>query len=170
LRWRSKTILSGTVKTLEQDLGARLFSRTTRNVELAEAGHVFVAEAGRLIAQNERVIALVRQSSRDIARPLGALIAKAREEPSLPVDIRFVSSEAAHLQEGLAKGTLQAAFFAGRLCDANLPDLRTARLFRDNLAVLLSSSHPLARSPLPSFDHLNRSSGSAARPVLSFGS
>ena len=56
----SQSALSGTVKSLEDDLGVRLFSRTSRSVELTEAGRVFVAEAGRLITQNERVVALVR--------------------------------------------------------------------------------------------------------------
>jgi len=164
----SQSALSGTVKSLEDDLGVRLFSRTSRSVELTEAGRVFVAEAGRLITQNERVVALVRQSSPDRSGPLlvgypassmnlpwlGALISQARRDRALSTDLRFISSEAINLHEDLAKGTLHAAFFTGQLFDADGSDLRSVKLFRDTLAVVLGSGHPLAQAALLPLDQL----------------
>lgn len=164
----SQSALSGTVKSLEDDLGVRLFSRTSRSVELTEAGRVFVAEAGRLITQNERVVALVRQSSSDRSGPLhvgypassmnlpwlGVLISQARRDGFPSTDLRFISSETINLHEDLARGALQAAFFTGQLCDADPPDLRSVKLFRDTLAVVLGSGHPLAEAASLPLDQL----------------
>jgi DNA-binding transcriptional LysR family regulator len=164
----SQSALSGTVKSLEDDLGVRLFSRTSRNVELTAAGRVFVAEAGRLITQNERIVALVRQSSSDGSGPLhigypassmnlpwlSVLISQARRDGFLSTELRFISSETINLHEDLAKGKLQAAFFTGQFCDADGPDLRSVKLFRDTLAVVLGSGHPLAQAASFPLDQL----------------
>src|SRR5258708_31182390 len=136
----SQPALSGTLKSLERDLGVRLFRRTSRNVELPEAGRVLAAEAGRLIDESERAVALVRGSSSDALGPLrigypasmnlhwlGGLICHARNDGFPAADLQFISSEATSLQDKLVKRTLSAAFFAGYVSH---PDLQAGALFQ----------------------------------------
>ena len=151
----SQPALSGTLKSLENDLGVRIFNRTSRNVELTEAGHVLVAEARRLIQESERAVSLVRGCSSEILGPLrigypatvnihwvAALIAQARNGGFPAPDVQFVSSDAAGLRDELAKRTLQAAFFAGSPYD---PDFHSVKLFREDFCVVMASNRPLAR-------------------------
>jgi DNA-binding transcriptional LysR family regulator len=48
---RSRSALSHTVAALEQQLGVRLFHRTTRSVSLTEAGAAFVSSVGSAVAE-----------------------------------------------------------------------------------------------------------------------
>jgi DNA-binding transcriptional LysR family regulator len=66
----SQLALSGTIRSNEGDLGVHLFRRTSRQVELTDAGEVFAAEARRLIAEGERAMTLIRNSSLEIAGPV----------------------------------------------------------------------------------------------------
>jgi DNA-binding transcriptional LysR family regulator len=151
----SQPTLSGTVKSLEHELGVRLFRRTSRHVELTEAGQVLVAEARRLIADAERAVELVRGSSPEILGPLrvgypatidvrwlSSVAAQARRDGRLP-EIELVSAEAVELSEELSKGTLHAAFFSGRECH---PDLICLSLFREPLLLAVGREHALARA------------------------
>lgn len=52
--------LSHQVRQLERQLGARLLERTSRRVELTDAGRVLLAEGRRILKQSERVIRLTR--------------------------------------------------------------------------------------------------------------
>src|SRR6516225_9151263 len=65
----SQPALSGTIKNVEDHLGVRLFSRTSRSVNLTDAGKIFVTEARRLIREGERVVGLVRDTA-DVEGPL----------------------------------------------------------------------------------------------------
>jgi len=160
----SQPALSGTVKALERDLGVRLFIRTSRNVQLTEAGQVLVAEARHLLEQNDRAIALVRASCPDVMGPLrigysssvdlqwlAALIRRARRA-NFPADqFQFVSAEAPDLRSELVKGKLQAALLTGTQLD---PDLETVALFREDFAVAVGPRHKWARLPALQIDRL----------------
>ncbi len=56
--------LSQRIRKLEQDLGARLFDRDSRRVELTEAGQVLLGEARELLARWERLVTLVGKAGR----------------------------------------------------------------------------------------------------------
>jgi DNA-binding transcriptional LysR family regulator len=56
--------LSMQIRSLEEELGVPLFTRTSRKVVLTEAGEVLVAEARRAVAQAERAKEMVRRSAR----------------------------------------------------------------------------------------------------------
>lgn len=56
--------LSMQIRSLEEELGAALFKRTSRRVELTEAGAVLRIEAERTIAQAERARSIVQRSAR----------------------------------------------------------------------------------------------------------
>ena len=61
----SQSGLSAAIRSLEQELGAPLFVRTTRSVELSEAGHAFLGHARDLLARasagREAVTATTRE-------------------------------------------------------------------------------------------------------------
>ncbi|WP_280396145.1 LysR substrate-binding domain-containing protein [Nocardia brasiliensis] len=56
--------LSQRIRKLESDLGARLFDRDSRRVELTEAGQILLAESRDLLARWERTTALVGKAHR----------------------------------------------------------------------------------------------------------
>jgi len=62
--------LSQQIRQLEDELGAQLFSRTRRRVELTGAGQAVLAEARRVLAQAESVVRVAR---RFIAGKIGNL-------------------------------------------------------------------------------------------------
>ncbi len=56
--------LSQQIRQLEQELGAELFTRTNRRVELTPAGRAFFDEATRVLAQAERAVRTAQRASR----------------------------------------------------------------------------------------------------------
>ena len=56
--------LSMQIRALEDEMGGALFTRTTRRVELTEAGRLLVVEARRTLAQAERAKEIVQTSLR----------------------------------------------------------------------------------------------------------
>ncbi|MEE1941280.1 LysR substrate-binding domain-containing protein [Streptomyces sp. TRM 70361] len=56
--------LSRSVRSLEEELGARLFDRTSRGVRLTAAGEVLLAESEELLARAERTRTLVTRAHR----------------------------------------------------------------------------------------------------------
>ena len=56
--------LSQQIRQLEKELGFELFHRTKRNVQLTEAGHVFLGEVQQIMRQLQQAIQVGRQTSR----------------------------------------------------------------------------------------------------------
>jgi len=56
--------LTRQIRQLEQALGVRLFHRTTRRIELTEAGQVYLIEARRVLTQVQEGITLARLASK----------------------------------------------------------------------------------------------------------
>ena len=67
----SQPPLSQQIKALEDQLGARLFDRTSRRVRLTEAGRLFLPEARQALAQVERATQVARQAHRGQLGRLG---------------------------------------------------------------------------------------------------
>ncbi|MBX3598116.1 MAG: LysR family transcriptional regulator [Rhizobiaceae bacterium] len=63
---RSKALLSKYVKELEDDLGALLLNRTTRQFSLTEAGHTYYRRATEIIREIDTLADTVRDSSGDV--------------------------------------------------------------------------------------------------------
>ena len=55
--------LSHQIRRLEQQLGVTLLDRTSRRVELTDAGRALLAEGRRLLLPSERTVRLVRSAS-----------------------------------------------------------------------------------------------------------
>lgn len=63
---RSKALLSKYVRELEDDLGALLLNRTTRQFSLTEAGHTYYRRASEILREIDTLADSVRDSSGDV--------------------------------------------------------------------------------------------------------
>ncbi|HTO31476.1 MAG TPA: LysR family transcriptional regulator [Pararhizobium sp.] len=63
---RSKALLSKYVRELEDDLGALLLNRTTRQFSLTEAGHTYYRTASEILKEIDNLADLVRASNSDL--------------------------------------------------------------------------------------------------------
>lgn len=100
---RSKALLSKYVRELEDELGALLLNRTTRQFSLTEAGHTYYRRASEIVKDIDSLADSVRNSSSDVrgrikiaaARtfadaPIGqSLIDFAVEHPDIVLDIHL---------------------------------------------------------------------------------
>jgi len=66
----SQPPLSQQIRTLEEELGLKLFSRDRRRVELTHAGNVFLAEAKKILSQMEHAASAARRAERGQIGPL----------------------------------------------------------------------------------------------------
>ena len=105
---RSKALLSKYVRELEDDLGALLLNRTTRQFSLTEAGHTYYRTASDILKEIDNLADLVREKNSDLKGKLRlsvprtfidadvgqSLIDFAKENPELSLEIvaedRFV--------------------------------------------------------------------------------
>ncbi|WHA41585.1 LysR family transcriptional regulator [Agrobacterium larrymoorei] len=105
---RSKALLSKYVRELEDDLGALLLNRTTRQFSLTEAGHTYYRTASDILKEIDNLADLVREKNSDLKGKLRlsvprtfidadvgqSLIDFAKENPELSMEIvaddRFV--------------------------------------------------------------------------------
>ena len=79
---RSKALLSKYVKELEDELGALLLNRTTRQFSLTEAGHTYYRQSSEILKEIDNLADLVREGATDL---------KGRIKVSVPRS--FVDSE-----------------------------------------------------------------------------
>ena len=100
---RSKALLSKYVRELEDELGALLLNRTTRQFSLTEAGHTYYRRASEIIREIDSLAESVRESSGDVrgriklsaprtlaAAPIGqSLIDFAKEHPDIVLEIHL---------------------------------------------------------------------------------
>ncbi|CAN7684455.1 LysR family transcriptional regulator [Rhizobium sp. LjRoot254] len=63
---RSKALLSKYVKELEDELGALLLNRTTRQFSLTEAGHTYYRTASDILKEIDNLADLVREGATDL--------------------------------------------------------------------------------------------------------
>ncbi|HEX7747813.1 MAG TPA: LysR family transcriptional regulator [Bordetella sp.] len=149
--------LSHQIRVLEEELGARLFERNNRRVELTPAGQALLPEARALLAQAERVGAIAARVQRG---ELGELrIGLVNSAALTPLITRLIHTyrqrwPGVHLRiEELTTHDQLAAMLDRRLDlalvrGATAPDLpptlRTLRLLEDALIVALPPQHRLA--------------------------
>jgi DNA-binding transcriptional LysR family regulator len=100
---RSKALLSKYVRELEDELGALLLNRTTRQFSLTEVGHTYFRRATEIVREIDNLADTVRDSSGDVRgrikltaprtfsdAPIGqSLIDFALEHPDVVLDIQL---------------------------------------------------------------------------------
>lgn len=145
--------LSMLVRTLEEELGVRLFERTTRRVELTEAGRQFMPAVRDVFFALDSGIDTLQEGKRRKSErlvlatsPLLAasvtpwVIAGFREQfPNVNVSLVDVPVDqvAALVREAKADFGICTA-------DKALTDLVTQELYKDTLVLACSADHPLA--------------------------
>jgi DNA-binding transcriptional LysR family regulator len=153
----SQPTLSGAIKNIERRLGVQLFRRSTRHVELTEAGELMKVEARHLMNQTEAAVARVRESASRFTGPfriaysssvnmawLSQLMSSVQNSGVLSAEAEFVSAQPAEIESSLAKGTVHAGLLLGPVTGN---DLQTIHLSQEEFCLAVSSGHVLAEAP-----------------------
>ncbi|MFI6080221.1 LysR family transcriptional regulator [Streptomyces sp. NPDC051217] len=150
----SQSGLSASVRVLERELGAQLFRRNTRSVDLTEAGWALLGEARRTLAGARAAKDAVSAISGLLRGTLAvgaeqclgavhvsALLAEFRgRHPGVEVQMRQDGSQA--LAEDVGTGHLDLAFVA--LTGDTPSGVRVIPLATERMVLLCASGHPLA--------------------------
>ena len=150
-----QSALSHQVARLEQELGARLFHRTSRSVSLTPAGAAFLPAARECLTAAERARAEVYAATGTIRGRLAVgmipttaavdvpavLRAFHLEHPQVRVSLLTGGSDV--LADRVRDGALDVAFL-GLAEDVEIPELNSRPLARDALAALLAPDHRLS--------------------------
>ncbi|MFE7277362.1 MULTISPECIES: LysR family transcriptional regulator [Streptomyces] len=157
----AQSALSQQLKQLEREIGTTLFARSTRRVELTEAGHHLVRHARSILAEVERAeeqmallaagragrvsIGFVGTATYDVLPRIARTIRSQLPDVLLELHGELLNPE---LIEGLHSGTYDLALMrSGTSADATI-DVTTLR--SERLVVAVPSGHRLAdRSRIP---------------------
>ena len=150
-----QSALSRQIKSLESELGVRLFARTSRKVEVTPAGEAFVKQARLCLQAAERAKAsaaaahgqirgsltigvIPTVTAVDIAAVLGAF---RRSYPEVGVHVRTGGSD--EFLRRIAAGELDVGFLG--LAEGVTPrGVQTRELSQERLVAVLSEGHRLA--------------------------
>lgn len=146
--------LSASIRALERELDAELFTRNTRRVELTDAGHALLGEAHRTLASASAArdaVAAVRGLLRGSLTvgseqclgviDLPPLLASFRRaHPGVEIKLRYAGS--AHIAEQIRLGRLNVGFVA--LGDPAPEGVRLLPLAAEEMVLLCHTAHPLA--------------------------
>ncbi len=151
----AQSALSTSIRTLERELGAELFRRTTRRVELTPAGEALLPEARRTLAAAaaarasvEGVGGVVRGSVSVGGIATGRLfdqvevLAEFRARHP-DVAINYVRDASSALLERIAEGHLDVAFVG--LPSPVPDDVHAIEIRRDTVVFVCRVDHPLAQ-------------------------
>ena len=149
----SQPSLSRQIRDLEDEVGAQLFTRRARGIDLTPAGRAFLDHARAVLSQVEAASEAARRAAgppkpcftmgfltgHELTWMPEALRILRDELPD--IDVMISSQYSPLLAEGLSKGKIDAAFLRK---ERALPDLVFRLLVREPLMVILPSDHHLA--------------------------
>jgi DNA-binding transcriptional LysR family regulator len=155
----AQSALSRQIRDLENELGFKLFVRTTTTVRLTDAGRQFFGAAQKLLAQ----LAIAVSSAQQVAKgKAGALniasdwrvpvdlipgtVRKFRQQ-NPKVTVNFVDLLISEQLDALRAGKVHLAFVPDIILGAS-EDLELLQVYTSKIVVLLPASHPLAKEPL----------------------
>ncbi|HZO37565.1 MAG TPA: LysR family transcriptional regulator [Solirubrobacteraceae bacterium] len=142
------------VRRLETELGVELLARTSRSVEITQAGEIMLARIERALGELDAGVGELEEL-RGLRRgrltigamqsllPFDLSRALATFRAAYPgVDIRLVEGSGRELYEAIATDRIDVAFAP---VDGNLPDtFESHQLFAERLVAIVSPSSPLA--------------------------
>jgi DNA-binding transcriptional LysR family regulator len=161
-----QSALSVSIRSLERELDAQLFERTTREVRLTDAGRVLLPEARRTLDAAASAQAAVLGASSGLRGTLrlgmmqvisvvdvGSLIARFhRERPLVDIQPRAAAGGSAAMISDVRHGTLDAAFVA--VSGPDQPGLAATTLASERVQLGCLPDHPLARRTVVSVSEL----------------
>ena len=145
--------LSQQIRHLEEELGVRLLQRTSRHVDLTDAGRLFLVEARRTLAQADRAARIARTSCRGKSGRLAIgymasaelsvfpkiLPAFRKRHPGVQIALQILPPREQF--QRLRAGRLQIGFVRLPVTDRRLSILP---VFREPLVAVLPEGHALA--------------------------
>jgi DNA-binding transcriptional LysR family regulator len=155
--------LSVAIRQLENELGTELFARTTREVRLTEAGHLFLEGAQRTLTEADRAVAIAQRAAAGELGQLKVAFSWSARFETLPAigqafrarhpDVELVAQEMWNVSMNTALQT-GAVDVAMALCPEPAPDLADELLRSEQLVALLTADHALAQEPAITVDAL----------------
>ncbi|OUL34412.1 LysR family transcriptional regulator [Nostoc sp. 106C] len=145
--------LSQQIRQLEQELGFELFHRTKRNVQLTEAGQVFLVEVQQILQQLQQAVQIGRQTNRGEMGQLVVGFVSTAAYNILPIILKYfrsrvpgVSLELHELTtdqqlEWLREGRMDVGFIRPPVEDKTFS---WEIIFQESLIVALPETHWLA--------------------------
>ncbi|AQH03027.1 LysR family transcriptional regulator [Burkholderia sp. KK1] len=146
--------LSRIIKALEESVGAALLARTTRRVELTDAGRVFAEHCQLALAHIDQAVSLARRAEAGnvghlriaymdfaINGALPALIeAFGKKFPSINIDLVHMPSTVQ--KQAMLDSTIDVGFMIGPFA---APGVQTRVFGREQMVALLPTAHPLTQ-------------------------
>ncbi len=146
--------LSAAIKRLESKVGVRLFERTSRRVELTEAGRVYLAEVRLILQRTADAADAARRAERGEVGQLSVGYASGTLHNVLPptvrrfrerypgVNLRLHELSSPEIEAALLKGDVQVGLLCPPVSD---PTLLSEIVLREPLILALPRGHALAR-------------------------
>ncbi|GKX56211.1 LysR family transcriptional regulator [Leminorella grimontii] len=143
------------VKLLEEELGIRLLTRSTRNVSLTPHGRLFLDEVRSIVSGTDSLVQHFQKLGRQqggrlrigtidsTAVSLIPPILHAFRSAHPDVDIQIVEDKTSRLLPKLQSGHLDLAFI--RPAERQNEGLESRFLFYEDIVLAISDRHPLAR-------------------------
>src|SRR5689334_21197125 len=150
----SQPPLSQQIRTLEEELGLKLFSRNRRRVELTHAGTVFLKEAKQILSQMEHAAEAARRAERGQIGPLVVACGPLAVQTVLPQILKRFRTE--HPEVDLTVKEANAGDLLDVLQEKKadvgllIPNFTSERLQRQScltlpLVAAVPKNHPLAK-------------------------
>jgi DNA-binding transcriptional LysR family regulator len=150
----SQPPLSQQIREFENAVGAALFLRTTRSVQLTPAGKLMLERSRQLVADANEAVHAARQlaSGETGSMTLGfthstvyrvlpqVLVAFRAQAPGVRMDLKQYTSDV--LIDGLRAGRIDVAL--ARLSRSMMEDFEVAMVARDPMVLVMPADHPLA--------------------------
>jgi DNA-binding transcriptional LysR family regulator len=149
--------LSNRIKTIERELGAQLFRRKARGVELTDAGRVLLDHARAMMAHRDRTLEATRRAARgEQGRLCVGVTPTGPFHPLVPLSIRTFRAAfplvsltleeclRTELLERLRNEQVDVAFLRAPLAETR--DFVVRPLLVEPMVVALPAEHALARS------------------------
>lgn len=160
----SQPALSQQIRQLEESLGAQLFDRSGRHIQLTDAGEAWLGYAKnalRSLEEGKRAIHDVEDLSRGSLRVavtptftswlIGPLMARFYARyPNITLALQEMSQE--KMEELLLNDELDIGI---AFDDVHSADIDVLPLLKESLALMVSESHPLAQQECVALSHFN---------------